>query len=218
MARKPADQSVNKEDIIAAAAEVLRYNGYDATTMKDIAARVNLTAASLYHHFKNKDFLLLAVLELGLNHAIGQMEEVFHSDLSCAEKLCQMIRLHVIAITENTPVGAAMVFEIHTLMNARPSPRNGGQFSHEDYEEFIERRDAFFERRDYFETLFRRVVQNGIDANEFRQTDAAIFAKAMLGAHNWVGVWYKEGGRLSGDQIANLMADTFLNALAKISA
>ena len=67
MARKPADQSVDREDILWAAAEVLHRNGYEATTMKDIAAQVNLTAASLYHHFKNKDFLLLSVLEVGLD-------------------------------------------------------------------------------------------------------------------------------------------------------
>ncbi len=74
MARKPADQSVNREDILWAAAEVLRHNGYEATTMKDIAAQVNLTAASLYHHFKSKDFLLLNVLEVGLNLTIAKLE------------------------------------------------------------------------------------------------------------------------------------------------
>ena len=47
MARKPANQSVNRDAIIAAAADVLHKHGYETTTMKDIAAAVNLTAASL---------------------------------------------------------------------------------------------------------------------------------------------------------------------------
>ena len=68
MARKPADQTVNREAIILAAAEVLQRNGYETTTMKDIAALVHLTAASLYHHFRNKDSLLLSVLEDGLEY------------------------------------------------------------------------------------------------------------------------------------------------------
>ena len=76
MARKPADQSVDREDILWAAADVLRRKGYDATTMKDIAAQVNLTAASLYHHFKNKDFLLLSVLELGLDLSTERLERI----------------------------------------------------------------------------------------------------------------------------------------------
>ncbi len=205
MARKPADQSVSKDDIIIAAADVLKRNGYDATTMKDIAAQVNLTAASLYHHFKSKDFLLLAVLEIGLEHAIQLIEQTLHSNQSYAEKLREMIETHIIGVTENTAFGAAMVFEMKALINARP---NGDK---ED--EFIQRRDAFFARRDYFESLFRRSIHAGIEAGEFRSVDAAIVTRAMLGAHNWVGVWYKDGGRLSGEAIAAIMADTFLTSL-----
>lgn len=211
MARKPADQSVNREDIIRAAADVLRQNGYDATTMKDIAGRVNLTAASLYHHFKNKDFLLLAVLELGLAYAIQEIQPIAHAaNHSNGAKLRRMIRAHITNVTENPTVGAAMVFEIRTLMNVRLTGRgNDPSFQ----EEFVARRDAFFKQRDDFESLFRHVIEDGIEANEFRQVDAAIVTKAMLGAHNWVGVWYKHDGRLNGAQIADIMSDTFLHSL-----
>lgn len=213
MARKPADQSVNREDIIAAAADVLRYNGYDATTMKDIAAKVNLTAASLYHHFKNKNFLLLAVLEAGLEVAIAELEPIRASDLSATEKLARMITAHIVGVADNTAVGAAMVFEIRSLMLAKLPPRNGGQFGEEEYAEFIARRDAFFARRAYFERIFRDVIREGIERGEFRQVDASIVAKTMLGAHNWVGVWYKQGGRLSGQDIAQIIVETFLTSL-----
>lgn len=212
MARKPADQSVHRDDILWAAAEVLRHNGYEATTMKDIAAQVNLTAASLYHHFKNKDFLLLDVLELGLNLTIDKIEPITESDISHAEKLEQMIRSHVMSVTSNTAVGAAMVFEIRSLLNATVTSKNGD--GSPDYE-FIERRNQFFERRDYFESLFRNTIKSGIAIGEFRHVDHAIVAKAMLGAHNWVGVWYKDGGRLSGKEVADVMVDTFLTALKK---
>lgn len=212
MARKPADQSVNREDILWAAAEVLRHNGYDATTMKDIAAQVNLTAASLYHHFKNKDFLLLNVLEIGLDMTIAKIEPIVQSDLSYAEKLEQMIRSHILSVTSNTAVGAAMVFEIRALLNIHTTGKNGDDASAQD---FVERRNTFFERRDYFESLFRNTVKAGIVNGEFRQVDHAIVAKAMLGAHNWVGIWYKDGGRLNGEQVADVMVDTFLTALKK---
>ncbi len=148
MARKPADQSVNRDDILLAAADVLRRNGYEATTMKDIAAQVNLTAASLYHHFSNKDTLLLAVLEGGLQHVIDQIDPVLDSDRPHAAKLREMIRLHVTSVTEHTAVGAAMVFEVRPLMNFKTPPRNGNQFDTPAQEDFVARRDAFFKRRD----------------------------------------------------------------------
>lgn len=212
MARKPADQSVDREDILWAAAEVLHRNGYESTTMKDIAAQVNLTAASLYHHFKNKDFLLLNVLEVGLDLTIEKLERIDASELCCAEKLSAMIRSHVVSVTGNVAVGAAMVFEIRALLNVSVGARN----SDESFmEEFVARRNRFFVRRDYFESLFRNTVQAGIDAGEFREVDAAIVTRAMLGAHNWIGVWFKAGGRLSGEEVADVMVDTWLAALRR---
>ena len=213
MARKPADQSVNREAIIVAAAEVLQKNGYEATTMKDIAAAVNLTAASLYHHFKNKDALLLAVLEVGLEYIIQQTEPIAHSDLPTVEKLRRMIREHIVGLTQNTAVGAAMVFEIRALMSVKAPYRNAHDDDKEAFETFIKRRDSFFLRRDQFENLFRLVVREGVDNGSFRTIDAAIFTKTLLGAHNWVGVWYRPTGRLSGEEIADVIADTMLNGV-----
>ncbi len=215
MARKPADQSVNREDIIMAAADVLHRNGYEATTMKDIAAEVNLTAASLYHHFRNKDMLVLAVLEEGIGRAIELMTPIVNSAQSPAEKLREMVRVHVTGVAEHTSVGAAMVFEIRSLLTTKDTPRNVANFDDEAHNEFLSRRAHFFAQRDEFEGLFEQVVQTGIDTGDFADLDTGIFVKTMLGAQNWVPVWFRPGGRLSGEDIATRIAETFLRALRK---
>lgn len=213
MARKPADQSVSREEIIWAAADVLRRSGYDATTMKDIAAEVNLTAASLYHHFPSKDALLLAVLEAGLEYVIDQIEPIVDSNKPSDQKLREMIGTQIITLTGNTAVGAAMVFEIRSLMNIKPPSVDASRDDKDDYQEFIARRDVFFSRRDHFEDLFRCVVREGIENGTFRPVEDGIFTKMLLGANNWVGVWYKESGRLTGQQIADIIIDTVLRGL-----
>lgn len=209
LARKPADQTVSKEDIIHAAAEVLKQKGYEATTMKDIASAVDLTAASLYHHFKNKNALLLAVLEGGMEYAIERIHPVATANEPADTKLANMIAVHVVCLTEYTAVGAAMVFEIGALIGIRTPSSNGNNA----LAEFTDRRNAFFERRDRFEQYFHDVVEEGIAADIFRNVDVPIFVKTMLGAHNWVSVWYRADGRLKGSAIADHMADTFLRAL-----
>lgn len=192
---------------------MLQKNGYEAATMKDIAAAVNLTAASLYHHFRNKDALLLAVLEVGLEHVIRQIEPIAHSDLPTGEKLRRMMREHIVGLTQNTAVGAAMVFEIRALMNVKAPYRNARDDDKEAFQAFIERRDEFFRRRDEFENLFRLVVREGVENRAFRTLDVAIFTKTLLGAQNWVGVWFRPTGRLNGEQIADLIADSMLKGV-----
>jgi hypothetical protein len=91
-----------------------------------------------------------------------------------------------------------MVFEIHTVL---------------DLNEDAAGRDAFLDRRDEFERRYRQVIERGIRDGVFHEVDIPIFTKALLGADNWVSVWYKPGGRLSGKEIAARMADTFLAAL-----
>lgn len=211
MPRKPADQSVSREDILQAAAAVLRRNGYEATTMKDIAAQVNLTAASLYHHFENKDVLLLAVLELGLQHVSHEIEAILAVDITNAEKLRRMVRVHITNQTANRPAGVAMIYEVRPIITQHL--RNG--LSDEAVAEYAVRRNGFIIERRRFEALFHQVVQAGIDAGEFRDVDVPIVVKTILGANNWVSVWYSEGGRLTGEQIADQIADMFVRALSK---
>jgi hypothetical protein len=64
-----------------------------------------------------------------------------------------------------------------------------------------------------FESLYRQMIAEGIAAGAFRPVDVGVFAHTLLGASNWVSVWYRPGGRLKGADIAEEIADLFLNAL-----
>jgi len=152
----------------------------------------------------------LAVLERGLKHVTEQIEPIAESDVHAIEKLKQMIHAHICNLAENPAVGAAMVFEISSLLSVTPTGRNRS-----DKDEFVQRRNAFFGQRDYFENLFRQVIQIGVDSGEFRAVDVPIYTKILLGSNNWVGVWYKSTGRLTGSEIAEQVVDAFLPALLK---
>jgi TetR/AcrR family transcriptional regulator, cholesterol catabolism regulator len=199
LARKPADQTVQREDVLLAAADVFHQRGYQGATMADIAARLNLTAGSLYHHFPaGKRDLLLAVLNDGLDIVLVKVQDLLALEQSPTQTLRQMIQVHVTRITEHRSVGAAMVFEIHTAL---------------DLNEDAQGRDTFLQRRDEFERCYRHVIERGIAAKEFHQVDVPLFTKALLGALNWISVWYRPDGRLTGEQIADRMADLYLSSL-----
>jgi AcrR family transcriptional regulator len=52
-----------KEKILDAARELLVQDGVEQVSMRKIAKKINYTATTLFHHFPNKDTLLMAVCE-----------------------------------------------------------------------------------------------------------------------------------------------------------
>jgi AcrR family transcriptional regulator len=195
MARKPAEQTVHPEEIMRAAALIFQRSGYHGATMADIAAEVNLTAGSLYHHFPSKEDLLSAVLEAGLSQITRDVRAVVEGNGTPAAKLRAIVHVHIRSEIENANIAAAVIFESRALLSV-PGVR-----------------EQFVQQRDTLEGLYRRVIEDGVAATDFRAIDVGIFVKTLFGALNWVSVWYREGGRLSGAAVADEIADTFLAAL-----
>ena len=75
------------------------------------------------------------------------------------------------------------------------------------------RREVIQGRRDAYEALFRDVIKEGINKNEFRDVDIRTTAMAILSALNGIPTWYRPNGPLSADEIADKHADLFLHAL-----
>lgn len=60
MPRRTGD---TRSQILQVATELFTEQGYEATSLREIAERLGVTKAALYYHFKSKDDLLVAILE-----------------------------------------------------------------------------------------------------------------------------------------------------------
>lgn len=58
----PGDGGSTKERIMNEAAILFAYHGYTGVSVRDIASRVNIKAASIYNHFESKEALFNAIL------------------------------------------------------------------------------------------------------------------------------------------------------------
>jgi AcrR family transcriptional regulator len=131
----------------------------------------------------------------GLTQLGERLEAVATASRSPTEKLRQLIETHIRYAAENLDIATVVLFE-HRAMLGFPALR-----------------DEYVSRRDFFESQFRMAIQEGVDSGDFIPVDVPIVAQALLGAHNWLVMWYRPEGRLSAQEIASIIADTFLRGL-----
>ncbi|MTW11120.1 TetR family transcriptional regulator [Pseudoduganella eburnea] len=62
-----------RERIIEAADRLFYQQGYEQTSFADVAAAVGITRGNFYHHFKAKDEILDAVIQLRLDATAGML-------------------------------------------------------------------------------------------------------------------------------------------------
>jgi AcrR family transcriptional regulator len=97
-----------KKQILQTAAQLFRERGYSAVTMRDLAAAMDIKAASLYNHISGKqEILALLILEVAHEFTKG-METVKLDDVSAFAKAEQLILLHIKIALKHTNALAIM--------------------------------------------------------------------------------------------------------------
>lgn len=184
---------MTRDEIIEAAAQIFSIKGFHATSMQDIAQAVNLQKASLYYHIKNKQEILVEVLDQALDLLIERMLHVMENSTPPDEKLRLAIQVYLDTMLAHRDLAAVLLLEHRSLepeFRARHIPR-----------------------RDRFEQLWRDLIKEGVEAGLFSCTDSALTVRALLGVMNWTITWYRPLGSFSAEMISQYYADLFLRGL-----
>lgn len=183
-----------REEILEAAASLFRHQGFDGTSMQDIASAVGMLKGSLYYHFSSKEEILYEVVCKGINWLLAGAEPIARSGQSPMQKMRQLVERHARHLMENND--SIVIF---SQENNKLSPQH---------------RQVYLARRDRYEAIMREVLEEGMRTGEFAPADARLLVKAILGMLNWLIQWYRPTGRLSPDEIvqffSNLVCDRLL--------
>ena len=87
-----------KEDartqILTAAADAFVAGGFAGTSIDDVAEVLSATKGLIYHYYKSKSDLYLAVLQRGVEGLLGTLEAVAGQPIAQRDKLIAMVRAH----------------------------------------------------------------------------------------------------------------------------
>jgi len=182
-------------DILRAAARVFRRSGVAAAGMREIAEEADLSPGNLYYYFAGKDELLYFCQDRTVDRMLESAEAARASTVPVADQLRAVIRAHL-HYTLDELEGATAHLEIDMLPDAL--------------------RKTIIEKRDKYEHAVRALIAKGVKRGEFAACDAALVARAILGALNWTSRWYRPEGRQSVAAIAEGLADYLVRGIAAV--
>jgi AcrR family transcriptional regulator len=180
-----------RQEILRTAARLFQQQGYDATSMNDVAAALKLSKGGLYHHFQSKDEILFNLM----NHAMDITEESVLKPVMAIpdpeQRLRALIRRHIaVVLSERDREITVMLHENHPLP---PTLRKRINARKKDYIHFLENLVA--------------EVQRARGSTGAVTPRAAGFA--LLGMLNWIYQWYRPEGTLQEESLAQQYTEIF---------
>ena len=183
-----------KQKILMNAGRLFARKGYEKASLDEIAAKLKLTKGTLYHYIKSKEDMLFQIQYTGIKQARQGLEEVMSSDLGIIERIREAIKNHVRTTTREDVIGALRQAEMVLPLKLRKQ---------------------IVSERDGYQALFLCLIQEAVKAGILEKKNWKTNAFAAFGAMNWITRWYSPRGKLSVEEIGNIMADFIIKGLRK---
>ena len=173
-----------RETIIEAASVLFARNGYDGTSMRDIAAESGILAGSLYYYFASKEEMFAAVHEQAINRLCTGTLQAINPAADPWTRLQQASEGYLTTMLSSATQSSLIITEF-------PLRRSG------------KLRAKLVTDRRRFEAIFSEIV----DALPLApDVDRSYWRLALLGMLAWTHVWYDNKGD-SPNQVAQQLVD-----------
>jgi AcrR family transcriptional regulator len=185
--------SARRAEIVALAARLFRERGYHGVGMRGIAEAANMQAASLYHHFTNKEELLLEAIFVVDRDLIVEQLPLLDGPGSYADRLARLVRGHVVHIGKNRDAWWVAARELRALS--------------------VERLAAVQVYRRRYQRRIAEFIAEGVRAGEFACDDPRLVTLAILDMVNGPNEWFRPTGRYRIEELGERYAALVLRLL-----
>ena len=180
-------------EIYCKAAQIFHEQGYDATSMNDLAKALDITKAGLYYYIESKEDLLFRIINFGLDwldkEVIGPAKQL----LDAEERLRFIIQSHGGELIKGVHAIPILTDETSSL-----SPKLRKQ---------VEKR-----KRVYFD-LVRKTLMDLKQQGKLQDVDVTVATFSLFGMLLWLPRWYKRGGYLSANQTLDQVTKLYFGGL-----
>lgn len=180
------DGAGTRARLLSAAVSLFARRGFDACTMRDLAAAVGIKAPAIYNHFSSKEEILGEAVEYALADFFGCVLDQLESDPP-EHRLQGLVRRHVLYQLERQEIARANDTLLDTIALTRLLPKA-------KLARLVDGQRAYLH-------VIRELVRGTL--HEDARIDASIAALSIAGMCDRVSSWYKAEGRLSPAEVAD---------------
>lgn len=206
VARKKARQSATRpakqaelsgptsQLVLDAAAALFCEKGFNETSTRAIAARLNIHQASLYYHISGKEDLLYRISRRALEAVEQHVGAALKNNNDARSRLNAFIHGHLQGLFENPNRALVTIGEFRSLSRAH-------------------RRELIGMRRRYSDALDEELT-SAVKAGIVRKdTPVSMLRLALFNYLNWTPRWYQLSGRLSLEDLAGIYDRVFFEGI-----
>lgn len=176
--------------LLLAAAYLFNKQGYDKTTVRQIAQFIGIQSGSLFHHFASKEDILAAVMQEVIHYNHTQLRLAAAESNDPEQQLRRLIQVELHSISGDT--GAAMTVLIYEWDAVCKDKQH-----------------QLLALREQYEQIWLEVLNALIDQGKIQQ-DAFIWRRLIAGAIAWTVNWYNPDGAINLDQLTDIIVQMAL--------
>ncbi len=193
--RGPGRPGYDQETVLRRAIDLFNEQGYDATSIGDLAKDLGLTKSAIYHHVSSKESLLAAALDEALDLLTSAIESAVAAEgITASERLRTAIHQSVEILVEHLPA-------VTLLLRVRGNS--------EVETTALKRRRALDEQ---LATLVRAAAAEGTVRSDI---EPELISRLLFGMVNSLVEWYRPGGPVDAAVLARTISSLAFEGLRR---
>jgi AcrR family transcriptional regulator len=186
------------EAIRKAGVRLIFEQGYEAMSLRQLAAEVGIQAGSLYNHISTKQELLFDLVQDHINDLLRQLDLALEGKTDPVERLRSFVAFHVTYhMTRKREVFIANS-ELRSLES-------------KNYDVVVTLRGAYEQR-------LAQILADGVSEGVFEVVDIQVATFAIIALLTGLCTWYRPGGRLTKEAIVAAHEKLVLSGVAPQAA
>ena len=153
-------QQRRRKEIFDASVHLFLENGFNETSMREIAKAAGMGKSTLYDYFKSKDEILISYFEDEIQKITENARKIIQEDLTVTVKLKKIMEMHLKYLVDKKLFYLKLTVEAQRLA--------------------LESQQQIQTARHAYQDMLRALIEEGIQTGEFRETNPLFAARSIF--------------------------------------